>query len=197
MPNPATARAQRFAAYVERLATALGHRDRHEPLRAYVTGLCLPGERKSVEPMAARVDPRHVRARHQSMHHFVADAPWDAGALLRVAREWVLGPMVRQGPVAAWIVDDTGFPKKGQHSVGVARQYCGVLGKQDNCQVAVSISGPMSSRASRWRTASTCRRPGRTTVTAVGPLGSPRTLSFRPSGRSRSTRSRHSGRTGC
>src|SRR2546428_2854970 len=140
MPNPATARAQRFAAYVERLATALGHRDRHEPLRAYVTGLCLPGERKSIEPMAARVDPRRVHARHQSMHHFVADAPWDAAAVLRVAREWVLAPMVRHGAVAAWIVDDTGFPKKGRHSVGVARQYCGVLGKQDNCQVAVSVS---------------------------------------------------------
>src|SRR3989441_5574184 len=140
MPNAATARAQRFAAYVERLATALGHRDRHEPLRAYVTGLCLPGERKSIEPMAARVDPRHVPARHQSMHHFIADAPWDAAAVLRVARECVLGPMGRHGPVAAWIVDDTGFPKKGQHSVGVARQYCGVLGKQDNCQVAVSVS---------------------------------------------------------
>jgi SRSO17 transposase len=140
MPNATTARAQRFAAYVERLATALGHRDRHEPLRAYVTGLCLPGERKSIEPMAARVDPRHVRARHQSMHHFVAAAPWDAAAVLRVARDWVLGPMARHGRVAAWIVDDTGFPKKGQHSVGVARQYCGVLGKQDNCQVAVSVS---------------------------------------------------------
>ena len=67
MPNLGTARAQRFHAYVERLSTALGHRDRHGPLRAYVTGLCLPGERKSIEPMAARVDPRHVRARHQSM----------------------------------------------------------------------------------------------------------------------------------
>src|SRR5437667_598424 len=140
MPNSATARAQRFQAYVEQLASALGHRDRHEPLRAYVTGLCLPGERKSIEPMAARVDPRHVPARHQSMHHFIADAPWDAAAVLRVARDWVLGPMVRHGPVVAWIVDDTGFPKKGQHSVGVARQYCGVLGKQDNCQVAVSVS---------------------------------------------------------
>ena len=140
MPTSATARAQRFAAYVERLAIALGHQDRHEPLRAYVTGLCLPGERKSIEPMAARIDPRHVRARHQSMHHFVAEAPWDATAVLRVAREWVLEPMVRHGAVAAWIVDDTGFPKKGQHSVGVARQYCGVLGKQDNCQVAVSVS---------------------------------------------------------
>src|SRR3990170_4586489 len=135
-----TARAHRFAAYVDRLAAVLGHRDRHEPLRAYVTGLCLPGERKSIEPMAARVDPRHVRARHQSMHHFVADAPWDAAAVLRVAREWVLGPMARHGAVAAWIVDDTAFPKKGQRWVGVARQYCGVLGKQDNCQVAVSVS---------------------------------------------------------
>src|SRR5438046_2947030 len=140
MPTSESARADRFAAYVDQLAGVLGHRDRHEPLRAYITGLCLPGERKSVEPMAARVDPRHVRARHQSMHHFVADAPWDGAEVLRVARDWVLAPLLRHGPVAAWIVDDTGFPKKGQHSVGVARQYCGVLGKQDNCQVAVSVS---------------------------------------------------------
>ena len=68
---------RRFDEYVERIADVLGHRDRHEPLRAYITGLCLPGERKSIEPMAARVDPRHVRARHQSMHHFAANAPWD------------------------------------------------------------------------------------------------------------------------
>jgi SRSO17 transposase len=74
------------------------------------------------------------------MHHFVASAPWDARAVLRVARDWVLEPMARHGPVGAWIVDDTAFPKKGQHSVGVARQYCGVLGKQENCQVAVSVS---------------------------------------------------------
>ena len=135
-----TARAHRFATYVDQLATTLGHQDRHGPLRAYVTGLCLPGDRKSIEPMAARVDPRHVRSRHQSMHHFIADAPWDAAAVLRVAREWVLAPMVRHGPVAAWIVDDTGFPKKGQHSVGVARQYCGARGKIANCQVAVTVA---------------------------------------------------------
>src|SRR5262249_27655037 len=141
MPTSETARAHRFTRYVNDLASTLGHRDRHEPLRAYVTGLCLPRERKSVEPMAARVDPRHVRSRHQSMHHFVAEAPWDATAMLRVARDWVLGPLVRHGPVAAWIVDDTAFPKKGQHSVGVARQYCGVLGKQGSCQVAVGGSG--------------------------------------------------------
>ena len=140
MAHTEDARERRFHALLERLALALGHADRREPLRAYLTGLCLPGERKSIEPMAARVDPRHVRARHQSMHHFVANAPWEAAAILRVARDWVLDPMVRHGPVAAWIVDDTAFPKKGQHSVGVARQYCGVLGKQDNCQVAVSVS---------------------------------------------------------
>jgi SRSO17 transposase len=133
-------RERRFQQYVERLSDALGHADRREPLRAYLTGLCLPGERKSIEPMAARVDPRHVAARYQSMHHFVASAPWDAGAVLRVARDWVLEPMARHGPVGAWIVDDTAFPKKGPHSVGVARQYCGVLGKQENCQVAVSVS---------------------------------------------------------
>ncbi len=114
--------------------------DRHEPLRAFLTGLCLPGERKSIEPMAARIDPRHVRARHQSMHHLVANAPWEDTAMLRIARDVVLAEMERHGPVAAWLVDDTGFPKKGQHSVGVAHQYCGALGKQANCQVAVTVT---------------------------------------------------------
>jgi len=140
MAHRRDARERRFRQYVERLGGALGHADRREPLRAYLTGLCLAGERKSVEPMAARVDPRHVSARHQSMHHLVASAPWAAAAVLRVARDWVLEPMTRHGPVGAWIVADTAYPKKGQHSVGVARQYCGALGKQDNCQVAVSVS---------------------------------------------------------
>ena len=80
--NTLDPRARRFREYVERLTVAVGHADRHAPMRAYLTGLCLPGERKSIEPMAARVDPRHVRARHQSMHHFVANAPWDGGAVL-------------------------------------------------------------------------------------------------------------------
>src|SRR5213594_4559154 len=128
MAHTDDARERRFHDLLERLALALGHADRRDPLRAYVTGLCLPGDRKSIEPMAARVDPRHVRARHQSMHHFVANAAWDDVAVLRAARETVLAALERHGPLAVWVVDDTGMPKKGRHSVGVARQYCGVLG---------------------------------------------------------------------
>jgi SRSO17 transposase len=114
--------------------------DRIDPLKSYCKGLLLPGERKSVEPMAARLAPDNVRRMHQSLHHLVADAPWNDDELLREVRSEVLPAMQKHGPVAAWIVDDTGFPKKGKHSVGVARQYCGQLGKQDNCRVAVSLS---------------------------------------------------------
>jgi len=103
---------RRFQDYLKRLGDALGDADRREPLQAYVTALCLPGQRKSAEPMAARIDPRNVRARHQLMHHLVANAAWDDAAVLRVARETVLDAMERHGAVAAWIVDDTGFPKK-------------------------------------------------------------------------------------
>jgi SRSO17 transposase len=109
-------------------------------LKNYCTGLLLPGERKSVEPMAARLAPENVRRTHQSLHHLVADAPWDDEQMLAEVRREVLPTMQKHGPVVAWIVDDTGFPKQGKHSVGVARQYCGQVGKQDNCQVAVSLS---------------------------------------------------------
>ncbi|HSB49576.1 MAG TPA: IS701 family transposase [Burkholderiales bacterium] len=132
--------ALRFHAYIEHLSEAMGHADRHAPLAEYCTGLLLPGERKSVEPMAARVAPAAVGAKHQSLHHFVAKAPWDETELLASVRAFVLPIMEKTAPVRAWIVDDTGIPKKGKHSVGVARQYCGELGKQDNCQVAVSLS---------------------------------------------------------
>jgi len=131
---------ERFDDYVERLGDVLGHADRRAPLRAYCTGLLLPGERKSVEPMAARVDPARVGAAHQSLHHFVAKAAWDDAALLEAVRAYALPAMLERGPVRAWIVDDTGLPKKGKLSVGVARQYCGQLGKRDNCQVAVTLS---------------------------------------------------------
>jgi len=131
---------QRFAAYLDGLAQAAGHADRSLPLRSYCTGLLLPGERKSVEPMAARLAPQNVRRMHQSLHHLVADAPWSDEAVLDRSLDFVLPAMLARGPVVAWVVDDTGFPKKGQHSVGVARQYCGQIGKQENCRVAVSLS---------------------------------------------------------
>jgi SRSO17 transposase len=134
------AQQQRLAAYLDSLAQAAGHADRVEPLKAYCTGLLLAGERKSVEPMAARLAPHDVRRTHQSLHHVVAEAPWSDAAVLRRVREYVLGAMTDRGPVVAWVVDDTGFVKKGTHSVGVVRQYCGQVGKQENCRVAVSLS---------------------------------------------------------
>ncbi len=130
----------RFAAYVEALTGVIGHADRAAPLRDYCTGLLLPAERKSVEPMAAVTAPARVAAQHQSLLHFVANAPWSDAAVLARVREIVLPEITRAGPIEAWIIDDTSFPKKGRHSVGVARQHCGQLGKQDNCQVAVSLS---------------------------------------------------------
>ncbi len=130
----------RFAAYVEALTTVIGHADRAAPLRHYCTGLLMPAERKSVEPIAAVTAPARVSAQHQSLLHFVGQASWSDEALLAKVREMVLPAITREEPIQAWIVDDTGFPKKGRHSVGVARQYCGQRGKQDNCQVAVSLS---------------------------------------------------------
>ena len=131
---------KRLSAYLDGLAQAAGHADRIDPLKSYCKGLLLPGERKSVEPMAALLAPENVRSMHQSLHHLVADAPWSDDDMLAEVRRAVLPAMEKHGPVIAWIVDDTGFPKKGKHSVGVARQYCGQLGKQDNCRVAVSLS---------------------------------------------------------
>jgi SRSO17 transposase len=134
------AQAKRFAAYLDRLAQAAGHADRALPLKGYCTGLLLDGERKSVEPMAARIAPNEVRQTHQSLHHFVADGPWSDEDLLQAVRSYVLPAMQKGGAIEAWIVDDTGWVKKGSHSVGVARQYCGPVGKRENCQVGVSLS---------------------------------------------------------
>src|ERR1700709_2317575 len=130
----------RFAAYVEGFGSELGHADRIGPLRDYCTGLILPGERKSVEPMAAKTAPARTAAQHQSLLHFVGVAAWSDEKVLAKVRQMVLLSMQRQGPIEAWIIDDTGFPKHGKHSVGVQVQYCGQLGKEANCQVAVSLS---------------------------------------------------------
>jgi SRSO17 transposase len=132
--------AERLATYLDRLSQVAGHADRIVPMQNYTKGLFLPIERKSVEPMAARLAPAKVRQMHQSLHHIVAEAAWNDRAWLREVRCQVLPAMTRKHGLAAWIVDDTGFPKKGSHSVGVTRQYCGQLGKQENCRVAVSLS---------------------------------------------------------
>jgi SRSO17 transposase len=131
---------ERFEQYGQIIARALAHADRGLPAQWYLKGLLLPGGRKSVEPMAARVQPHNVSSAHQSMHHLVADAQWSDAALLAAVASEVLPVLMKQSKSCQWIVDDTGFAKKGRHSVGVARQYCGRLGKTDNCQVAVSLS---------------------------------------------------------
>jgi SRSO17 transposase len=134
------ARAERFAAYIEDLSSVLGDPRRHGPMSSYCTGLMMPAERKSVEPMAAMTAPERTAAQHQSLLHFVGKGDWSDDAVMAKVRGHVVPRIETHGAVSAWIVDDTGFPKKGKHSVGVARQYCGQLGKQDNCQVAVSLS---------------------------------------------------------
>ncbi len=130
----------RFAAYVEGLSSVIGHVRRTRQLRDYCTGLVLPGERKSVEPMAARTAPARTAAQHQSLLHFVGNACWSDEGVLAKVRETVLPEIKKAGPIEVWIIDDTSFPKQGKHSVGVQHQYCGQLGKQANCQVTVSLS---------------------------------------------------------
>jgi SRSO17 transposase len=130
----------RFSRYVQGLVSVIGHADRAGPLRDYCTGLVMPVGRKSVEPMAAITAPGRTAAQHQSLLHFVGQGGWSDAEVLAKVREMVLPRIERHGPIKAWIIDDTSFPKKGRHSVGVAHQYCGQLGKQANCQVAVSLS---------------------------------------------------------
>jgi SRSO17 transposase len=130
----------RLEAYIDGLASVIGHADRVRPLHDYCVGLMMPAERKSVEPMAAMTAPRRMSAQHQSLLHFVGKGQWSDEKVLAKVRDMVLPGIEQHGAIRAWIIDDTGFPKQGRHSVGVARQYCGQLGKQDNCQVAVSLS---------------------------------------------------------
>ena len=138
-----------FTRYVEHVGECLGRAERKLGLKDYCAALMLPLKRKSIEPLAAAIDPFHVRAMHQSLHHFVADSPWSDEAVLGAVQGWVLPKMLpmmapKMAPKpGAWtflIADDSGMPKQGVHSVGVARQYCGQLGKTESCQVAVSLS---------------------------------------------------------
>jgi SRSO17 transposase len=132
--------ADRFVAYVEGLTSVIGHADRAVPLRDYCAGLLATEGRKSVEPMAAATAPGGTSAQHQKLLHFVGEGKWSDERVLAKVREMVVPAIERHGPIEAWIIDDTGFPKQGTHSVGVHHQYCGQLGKQANCQVVVTLS---------------------------------------------------------
>jgi SRSO17 transposase len=132
--------ASRFTAFVEELANVIGHSDRVRPLKHYCTGLLVSEGRRSVEPIAAVTAPAEVSVQHQKLLHFVANAPWDDQPALEKVCEMVLPAIERHEPIKVWILDDTSFPKYGSHSVGVHHQYCGQLGKQANCQVAVTLS---------------------------------------------------------
>jgi SRSO17 transposase len=132
--------ADRFATYVEELTSVIGHADRAAPLRDYCAGLLTAEGRKSVEPMAAVTAPAHVSVQHQKLLHFVGEGRWSDERVLAKVRELVMPAIERHGPIEAWIIDDTSYPKQGTHSVGVHHQYCGQLGKQANCQVAVTLS---------------------------------------------------------
>ena len=155
------ARAERFATYIANLGSVLGDPRRHGPMTSYCTGLLMPADRKSVEPMAAMTAPERTAAQHQSLLHFVGKGDWSDDAVMAKIREHVVARIATHGAISAWIIDDTGFPKKGRHSVGVARQYCGQLGKQDNCQVAVSLSIAVvpKARASSTTITRACRSP--------------------------------------
>jgi SRSO17 transposase len=132
--------AERFSAYLQEIAGVMEHAARVGPMRAYCSGLLLDCERKSVEPIAAATAPDGTSAQHQSLLHFLAQGKWSDEKVLGKVRDLVLPQIERHGSIGAWIIDDTSFPKDGAHSVGVQHQYCGQLGKQANCQVAVSLS---------------------------------------------------------
>jgi SRSO17 transposase len=133
---------QRLVGYFDHLGEVLGRPERRASFATYALGILGEGERKSIEPIAARAcaDPGRMDAEHQRLHHFATDSPWDDQAVRREAARYALTAMTQQEQIECWIIDDTGFPKQGTHSVGVQRQYSGTLGKVGNCQVAVSLS---------------------------------------------------------
>ena len=151
----------RFAAFVEALTSVLGHADRAQPLRDYCTGLLLPAERKSVEPIAAVTAPARVAAQHQSLLHFVGQSAWSDEAVLSKVLELTRPAITAREPIEAWIIDDTSFPKKGRHSVGVSRQYSGQLGPSRTTARSRSrfpLRTPVP--ACRSPTGLTCQRTG-------------------------------------
>jgi len=139
---------RRLDEYFTRIGDVLGDKRRRASFATYATGLLSEGERKSMEPIAARAcgDVKTVDAAHQRLHHLISEGVWDDHAVRRASADYALTAIQTQEPVAAWILDDTGFLKQGKHSVGVQRQYTGSAGKITNCQIGVSLSLATPSR---------------------------------------------------
>jgi SRSO17 transposase len=137
----------RLAAYLERIGAVFRTEPQRRSFAVFATGLMGDGERKSAEPMATRAcpDPDLVDRAHQRLAYFTRGAEWSDRDVRREAARYALEAMTGREPVMDWIIDDTGFPKQGRHSVGVQRQYTGTLGKVGNCQVGVSLSMPARS----------------------------------------------------
>lgn len=133
---------ERLENYFERIGAVLGSEERRASFAVYAMGLFGDGERKSMEPIAARAcpDPELVDALHQRLQHFATDSPWSDHGVRRESAQYALSPMTQSEAVTHWIVDDTGFLKQGKHSVGVKRQYTGSAGKIANCQIGVSLT---------------------------------------------------------
>ena len=143
MPSLMNAAAeQRLVSYFDRIGDALGRRERRESFAVYALGIFGDGERKSIEPIAARAcaDPTRADAEHQRLLHFALDSPWRDEDVRAEAARYALTAMTKHAPIDSWIIDDTGFLKQGSHSVGVQRQYTGSAGKVTNCQVGVSLT---------------------------------------------------------
>jgi SRSO17 transposase len=132
----------RLTNYVDMIGTVLGTPQRRTNFARYALGLIGDGTRKSMEPIAVRdcVDVRKADAAHQRIQEFITDSPWSDYDVRVAAARYALEPIARVAQVWAWVVDDTGFLKKGEHSVGVQRQYTGSAGKITNCQIGVSLT---------------------------------------------------------
>jgi SRSO17 transposase len=133
---------QRLEDYFSLIGEVLRNKKRRASFAAYALGLLSEGERKSMEPIAARVwgDKEHAGCGHQKLQYFISEADWDDREVRRAAAWYAIEELSRHEPIRTWIIDDTGFEKKGDHSVGVQRQYTGTAGKTTNCQVGVSLS---------------------------------------------------------
>jgi SRSO17 transposase len=133
---------RRLSDYFDEIGRVLGRKGRRESFALYAEGIFGDGERKSIEPIAARAcaDPARADAEHQRLLHFALDAPWSDHDVRLAAARYALEAMTARQPIDSWIIDDTGFLKQGSHSVGVQRQYTGSAGKVTNCQVGVSLT---------------------------------------------------------